>query len=172
MNEEYIYEDLSPASQCNADSFLDAKFWEHTVDNAILFVETFMQKEGLKTHTIMFDASNVDKIDLHVTGEFERITHDVLFAGRHLYGIRYYVVANNKVAVSAITNTPERMTSFVNTSRHLQDLYNELHRKASNALTTKLKTVLNREGDYALLREQFVSEAGYTFAADGTPLED
>ena len=175
MIEGTYYSDLSPVAKIAADEFIERKFMENLTDRAISAADQMLRKAGVEPWAIMFDATRIDDIQLHVTGMFKTVPHQVAYPAAKLRTPKYVILSHNRACVAAITADPNTRLAAMTVNQYLQEHFDNL-RKPIVAYIRSIMVLtipkLRDPGLYALQRSQFIEDSAYEFSEDGKCLEE
>lgn len=173
--EGIYYAELSPVAKVEADEFVDRKFHESLTDRAITMTDVILRNNGFEPWAIMFDATNLDSIQVHATGMFMKVPHQVAYPAAKLSRPKYVVVAHDRACVAAITTTTETRLAAMTATQHLQEHYDKLR----TDIAARIKNIMvlcdpaRRDPEvYRMQREQFIEDTAYEYDANGKCLEE
>lgn len=167
-----MYEDITEEARKRADTFLMPRFYEHVQQQTMLSIEAAFINEGVRPDIVYFNAADLDTVVVHSIGEFTKLPHEVLFAAQHLHAPKFRVVANNRVAVSAITPDNKRRESAMTALFRLQHHYDDIIQRTARSVRDRLVLVLPGGRDHAAAYAEFIEISVYEFDELGNCLEE
>jgi len=167
-----MYEELTAEAQKCADVFLMPRFYEHVQQQTILSIEAAFGHAGINPDIVYFDATNADAVAVHGLGEFTKLPHEVLFAAQHLHAPKFRVMANNRVAVSAITPDNKRRESAMTALFRLQHHYDDFIQRTARSIRDRLGLVMPGGRDHTAAYAEFIEISVYDFDEHGNCLEE
>ena len=172
MSGELYYDELDDEAKKRAAIFLTDKYREIGFNHCLHCVEDKMLKRGIKTSKVMFDVADPANVKIHVTGEFVSVPHQVGYPAARLRTPKFYIVANNRAVVSAITPDAESWNAAITAEVELNRYYNKARAEVEAVLSRVVSNIQNKTGSYTDLFEDFAENSGYVFDVNGYPLEE